>query len=335
MNNATHKNGIWFVYDGECPMCTQAAFAFKMKEQYGALHLINAREAQNDNLMAQINERGFDLDEGMVIYDGKSFFHGKDALRFMARAGKSKDIFNIANKMFYSDLVAKLLYPWMRGTRNLLLCKKNAPRIDNLNLKNEPIFKSVFGDDWSKLSPALQKHYANRPYTNDIVTVEGVMDVYCGGPIKLLAPIFWLLGGIPPHNEKNVPVTVHFESDQNTKSFHFNRIFHFKDKKPYNFRSRMLPIKDNELIEIMRFGIGWRMNYIWDNDRIKLLHKGYALHIFGHFIPLPAGLLLGEGYAEEIPVDDQSFDMLVTMKHPWWGKIYDYRGRFKVIENHD
>lgn len=333
MNNASSKNGIWFVYDGECPMCTKAALALRIKEQYGALHLLNAREEGEHELLQQINARGFDIDEGMVIYDGNNFFHGKDALRFMAQCGESKSVFNLTNKiLFWSDLMAKLMYPWMRGTRNLLLRRKKAPRIDNLNLKDEPIFKSIFGKSWDDLPPVMHKHYANRPYTDDIVTVEGAMDIKCSGPIKVLAPVFWLMGSIPPHNESDVPVTVHFRSDKNTKSYHFNRIFNFKTRKAYSFRSRMVQVKDNEVIEIMRFGIGWRTHYVWEDGRVKLKHKGYVWNIFGHFIPLPATFILGAGNAEEIPVDEKTFDMLVTITHPWWGKIYDYRGRFEVQE---
>ncbi|MBI2234465.1 MAG: DUF4166 domain-containing protein [Micavibrio aeruginosavorus] len=197
---------------------------------------------------------------------------------------------------------------------------------------NEPIFKSVFGAAWDDLPPVIKRHYANRPYTDDKVTVEGVLHVTCAGPVKAFAPFFWLMGGIPPHNEKDVPVTVHFESDRNTKAFHFNRIFHFKTRNPYAFRSRMIQIADSDIVEIMRFGIGWRMRYLWQDGKVILQHKGYCLSLFGHLIPLPLTPVMGAGYAEEIPVDDETFDMFVHITHPRWGKVYEYRGRFKVMK---
>lgn len=198
---------------------------------------------------------------------------------------------------------------------------------------NEPTFKPIFGDAWDNLPPVIKKHYANRPYTNDKVTVEGYLDVSCAKHMQLLAPLFWLLGTVPPINEKAVPVTVHFESKPGTKEFCFNRIFHFKDRKPYEFRSRMIQIKNNEVIEIMRFGISWRMNYLWEEGRVILRHKGYALKVFGHFIPLPITWLLGRGDAEEWAVDDDTFDMRATITHPWLGNVYEYKGRFEVEEN--
>ena len=43
--------------------------------------------------------------------------------------------------------------------------------------KREQIFKSVFGTAWDKLPPVFQKRYINRPYSNDITSLEGEMDI--------------------------------------------------------------------------------------------------------------------------------------------------------------
>jgi hypothetical protein len=73
------------------------------------------------------------------------------------------------------------------------------------------------------------------------------------------------------------------------------------------------------------------MNYFWEVDRVMLRHKGYALRVFGHFIPLPISFLLGRGDAEEIPVSDNAFDRCATITPPWCGKIYEYKGRFNLV----
>jgi hypothetical protein len=197
---------------------------------------------------------------------------------------------------------------------------------------SEPIFKKIFGENWKNLPPVIHKHYANRPYTDDLVTVEGVLNVACKGPIRIMWPLFMLMGSVPPFSEKDVPVVVNFQSAKVTQAFHFNRTFYFKTRKPYSFRSRMVQIKDNDVIEIMRFGIGWRMLYLWENDKVILKHKGYVLRFLGYYVPFPLTFILGKGYAEEIPVDDDTFDMFVEMTHPWWGKFYEYKGRFKVTK---
>jgi hypothetical protein len=109
-------------------------------------------------------------------------------------------------------------------------------------------------------------------------------------------------------------------------------MFHFRAIPSYAFRSRMLQIKDNEVIEVMKFGIGWKMLYCWDGQKIVLQHKGYGMKLFGHIVPLPLEIFMGKGYAEEIAVDDDTFDMMTSITHPLWGKIYEYKGRFKVTK---
>ena len=141
-----------------------------------------------------------------------------------------------------------------------------------------------------------------------------------------------MMKSIPPFSEKNVPVTVNFRSDKDTQKFHFQRIFHFKDRKPYSFRSYMIQTKDNEVMEISGPGMGWCAFYGWENGKVVMRHSGYALKISGLYIPLPLHLLIGKGYAEEIPVDDNTFDMCMHLTHPRWGKIYEYKGRFKVTK---
>ena len=331
MNSFEESSGIYFIYDGECPMCTKAALALRIKKAYGDLTLINARENLDHPIVLQITELKLDLDEGMVLYDGDHFYHGKEALKLMARYGDRKGLFNLFNKSFFRfDLIARLLYPSMRSVRNWLLARKKVGQIDNLGLKQVPIFQSIFGDSWNELPLVMKKHYANHPYSNDLTQVNGKLDVMCAGPIKWFAALFWLMKGIPPINERNVDVSVDFESDPNSKSFYFNRCFSFAARKPYRFRSRMIQIKDNEVIEIMASRLGWRMNIVWEDKRVKLKHKGYAFCLFGYFIPLPLTMLLGVGNAEEVAIDDNTFDMFVDISHPLWGKIYEYKGRFKT-----
>lgn len=323
---------IFFVYDGECPICNYAAEATKIKKEYGDLIIIDARSDKDHKLIKEINRLGFDLDEGMVIYQQGEYYHGKEALKFIAKYGEAKNSFMcLFRSLFWSNKLSNILYPWMRGFRNYLINKKSIQRIDNLNLKNEPIFKSVFGKDWIKLPEVIKKHYSNRPYTIDKVEVKGVLEVTCRPPLLWLSFLTKMMGQIPAYNEAKVPVTVLFESEKDTKHFNFNRVFSFKDKKPYIFKSRMLQIKDDEVVEIMKYGFCWKMRYKLEHNIVRLIHKGYAIKLFGHFIPLPITWLLGSANAWEKPVDENYFDMKVNIVHPLWGKIYEYKGRFEVI----
>lgn len=131
MNSA--EKGVWFIYDGDCPICDFGAHAFRIKREYGELHLLNARTDSSHPLFQQVNRLGLDLDAGMVIVAGEKFYHGKTALRFMAQYGDDRDWFNRANKkLFRSKTTAMLLYPWMRGFRNVLILIRRKGWIDNL-----------------------------------------------------------------------------------------------------------------------------------------------------------------------------------------------------------
>lgn len=320
---------IYFVYDGECPLCQKAALALRIKKRYGELTLIDARTDQTHPLMVQINELKLDLDEGMVIYDGMHFYHGKSALRFMARHGENEGVFNLSNKLlFWSENAALVIYPWLRGLRNWLIRKKNVGRIDNLAHHARPIFQPIFGEAWQRLPPVFQKHYANRPYSADQYRVTGKLDVMCAGPIKWFAWVFWMMRGIPPQNENNVPVTVDFKSDENSKALHFDRCFYFQHKT-YRFHSKMIQIKDAEVAEIMDSRFGWRLEFLWQDQQVKLVHKGYVLALFGHLIPLPITWLIGQGYAQEWSINDEQFEMTTNITHPLWGKVYQYNGQFR------
>ena len=194
----------------------------------------------------------------------------------------------------------------------------------------QPIFQSIFGEAWETLPPVMHRHYANRPYSNDQVTVEGYLDVMCRGPVKALRPLFKLLRLMPPYNEKNVPVNVAYESAKDTREFLLARTFHFANRKPYRFCSRMFQVAGNEVVELLHFGIGWRMRYLWQDRKVILQHRGYLLNLFGLFVPLPLTPVLGVVHAEETAVDDDTFDMFVEIRHPWWGKIFGYSGRFRI-----
>ncbi len=194
----------------------------------------------------------------------------------------------------------------------------------------QPIFQPIFGESWQHLPVVFKTHYANRAYSDDLATVEGTLNVSCGPVFRLLRPLFHFLGSIPPYDGHDVPVTVNFRSTPASKEFHFDRVFHFPGRKPWQFRSKMLQVDHNEVIEIMRFGFAWRLYYEWDNDKVVLRHKGYGIRILGTLIPLPLSAILGRGYAQETAIDDDSFAMHVNISHPWWGRIYEYEGRFRV-----
>jgi hypothetical protein len=94
----------------------------------------------------------------------------------------------------------------------------------------------------------------------------------------------------------------------------------------------MKPVGGNELVEFMRLGLGWRMAYTWTGEKVILSHKGYVLSLCGFLLPLPLDLLIGKGCAEETPAGDKEFSMMMEIRHPLWGRVYGYSGKFRILE---
>jgi len=195
-----------------------------------------------------------------------------------------------------------------------------------------PIFQSIFGEQWSQLPSVMQKHYANRPYCHDVVTVEGKMTIEVSFFMQLLSPLLRITGALVPYAGENIPVTVHFRSQKDSDAYCFDRIFYFHGKPPYHFCSQMRSVGNSEVVEFMRIGVGWRAWYSYDGRKVVMAHRGYAIKLFGKLVRLPLELLLGRCNAEEEALDDKHFRMYMDIRHPLWGKIYGYSGEFMVTE---
>ncbi len=333
------KGHVWFVYDGECPLCNMAARALEIRKSVGELHLVDARADRLDPLLLEINEKGFDLDEGMVLKYGERLYHGKDVLQMMVLLGSRHGWFNRMNAfLFRYPLLARLGYPVMRVMRNVLLRVRNVGQIRNLALSPQvPLFQQALGKEvWQEMPPVMQQHYAVRPFSDDKVCVEGKLDVTVSPLVGLLAR---LTGMLLARSGKDVPVKVEFTSDR-TGAFRFDRTFHFTDRdkngakvgKDIIFKSSMVHVRDNVFVEFMRFGIGWRLAFGWDGDKMVLRHRGYVWKILGFMLPVPLSFIIGKGHAEEVPVSDDGFSMWTHTNHFLFGKTFGYSGEFRVME---
>jgi len=199
--------------------------------------------------------------------------------------------------------------------------------------KNTPIFQNVFGGSWDALPVVMKRHYANRPFSSDVGVVDGIMDVESSFLGRMMSPFFKLTGTLVPYEGKDVPAKVEFSSSPTTNGFHFNRTFYFPNQKPYEFKSVMIPMTGNEMIEVMRFGLCWRMAFLWTGQKVVWEHRGFGVYLWGKYIPLPLALLMGKGFADETPIDDESFSMSMKIVHPIWGMVFGYSGVFKMVKD--
>jgi hypothetical protein len=195
-----------------------------------------------------------------------------------------------------------------------------------------PTFQPIFGDTWSHLPQVMHNHYANRPFTNDVVIVEGLMEVKIHWLVKLFGPLFTITKTLVPKAGKAVEVTVKFKREADSNVYCFDREFLFQDGSAYRFFSRMEPVGGNQVVEWTSSGIGWRAAYTFENDRVVLRHRGYCIQVFGKRISLPLTALFGHANAEEHAISDNEFAMTMSIRHPLFGELYSYSGTFEIAK---
>jgi hypothetical protein len=66
---------------------------------------------------------------------------------------------------------------------------------------------------------------------------------------------------------------------------------------------------------------------------VILNHEAYYLKIFGKLIRAPLEFLFGRANAYEIAINDDEFEMYMDITHPFFGKLYEYSGRFRMMKN--
>lgn len=197
--------------------------------------------------------------------------------------------------------------------------------------QNQAIFKPIFGDDWDKLPAVFHKHYVNRPYCDDIACVQGKMDVSFTWFVRLLSPALKLFGVLVPYEGTDIPVKVVFKSQAESNAFCLERTFYFPDKKPYIFFSTMIPVKNDIIIEYMKFGIGWKHRFYYNGEKVILEHRGYVWKVFNLTVAVPLSWIFGRVFAEEQAINDTTFRMQMQLSHPLFGKLYEYKGEFEIV----
>lgn len=107
------------VYDGDCPFCSRYASLLQLRDHYD-LDLVNARE--DHPIITDIRDRGFRLDQGMILRINDRYYHGDRCLNLLALMGTDKTIFSrLTRTLFGYPRVAAILYPILAAGRQLTL----------------------------------------------------------------------------------------------------------------------------------------------------------------------------------------------------------------------
>jgi len=116
------------VYDGACPFCSHFAAMVRLRAAVGAVELINAREGGPE--IERLRAKGINLDQGNVFSYGGRDYVGPEAMHAIAALSGLDGVFGrTVAWMIGSPARARMLYPLLRGVRNLALWFKREPQL--------------------------------------------------------------------------------------------------------------------------------------------------------------------------------------------------------------
>ncbi len=134
-----NEKTAYIVYDGNCPFCSRYVKLLRLRDTIGSIELVDARTTHP--VVALLDEKGIDLDEGMALVQGGQIFSGHDCINRLALMSTRYGAFNKINYfVFRNPSLSALLYPVLRTSRNLTLKFLGRAKIgDNqLSTKSKP-----------------------------------------------------------------------------------------------------------------------------------------------------------------------------------------------------
>ena len=116
----TDGPGNFVLYDGECPVCSAYMALSQLRRLQPDFSVLDART--HPELVAQLRGEGFDVNDSLLVRFRGQTYAGADAMRLIAELGQANPIMRrAALYAIGGGPWAHALYPYLRGTRNLLL----------------------------------------------------------------------------------------------------------------------------------------------------------------------------------------------------------------------
>jgi predicted DCC family thiol-disulfide oxidoreductase YuxK len=119
----------FLLYDGDCPACGAYVAIARLRQLYPDLRIVSARS--EPALVAGLRQRGFEINEGMILsLDGRIHF-AADAVHMIATLGRaSPSRWRRAALGFVGTAPwARPLYPWLNRGRLVMLMLLGRRRI--------------------------------------------------------------------------------------------------------------------------------------------------------------------------------------------------------------
>lgn len=116
------------LYDGACPICASYMALLELRRFHPHIEVLDARK--QPTLVAHLRALGFDVNDSLLVKLGPTVYAGADATRLLSDlASQHAWARRIAVWSIGGAPWSRALYPYLRGTRNLLLRSLGRPLI--------------------------------------------------------------------------------------------------------------------------------------------------------------------------------------------------------------
>lgn len=191
-------------------------------------------------------------------------------------------------------------------------------------MNNKSLMQIALADQWQQLPPALQAHYQLNT-NSDIGQLNIEYPIFMQPFLTLLR----LFGVLINRRGENIDTTVEKHMQGDTQ--YWKRSIRFSQDDIILFNSFWVHAARNELIEYVNPFLGLRMSVHIENNQLHYEGRNFVLKLGKLLIPIPEWLLLGHTSIVETGISDTEFKMDFKLKHPIFGLIFRYSGKFKNV----
>ena len=118
---------LTFIYDGQCPFCNHFAQLLELKSKIKNITILDGRK--NPELIKDLLQKGYDLDNGAILIKNKEIFHGANAINTICKLinQPSSKLLEILSTTFKSSKRTKFIFPFLVIARRFTLISKGIP----------------------------------------------------------------------------------------------------------------------------------------------------------------------------------------------------------------
>ncbi|MCF6288054.1 MAG: DUF4166 domain-containing protein [Proteobacteria bacterium] len=202
-------------------------------------------------------------------------------------------------------------------------------------MNSKALMQIALDSQWELLPPALKNHYGEDAKGENHAT--GVLTIQYPWFMQWPLNFFRLLGALVNKRGKDLKTTV-AKTNKDGKQYWQREIIYPNGKKIV-FNSVFVAGNNKDFIEYINSFLGLRMYAFVENNKLRYESKGYVLKLGKIKIPIAEWLALGHASIIEWQADaddEQTFDMDFRIKHPLFGEVFCYTGRFTTVKaTHD